>query len=159
MKKLLFILLAVALGGPAWAGPIEDADAAYQRGDYLTELRIIRPLAAKGEAWAQVSLAFKYLEGQGVAQNYSEAAKWLTLAAQQGYAPAQFNLGAMYANGNGVPEDIIRAHMWLNLAAVKGEALTVKYRDIVAKRMTSQQITDAQKLARDCLARNFKGCD
>jgi hypothetical protein len=37
--------------------------------------------------------------------------------------------------------------------------MAVKNRDLVAKRMTPQQIADAQKLARDCLARNFKGCD
>jgi hypothetical protein len=39
------------------------------------------------------------------------------------------------------------------------EGQGVVHRDIVAKRMTPQQIADAQKLARDCLARNFKGCD
>ena len=43
-------------------------------------------------------------------------------------------------------------------AAVKGDASAVKSRDIIAKRLTPQQIAEAQKLARECQARNFKGC-
>jgi len=42
---------------------------------------------------------------------------------------------------------------------MKGNATAVRNRDIAAKLMTPQQIADAQKLARDCLARNFKGCE
>ena len=49
--------------------------------------------------------------------------------------------------------------MWWNLAAVKGDSEAVECRDIVAKQMTSQQITEAQRHARECQARNFKNCD
>ena len=49
--------------------------------------------------------------------------------------------------------------MWWNLAAVKGYSNAVKNRDIVAKLMTQQQVAEAQKLARECQARNFKNCD
>ena len=49
--------------------------------------------------------------------------------------------------------------MWFNLAAVTGSTNAVKNRDIVAKQMTSQQVAEAQKLARECQARNFKNCD
>ena len=52
-----------------------------------------------------------------------------------------------------------RAHMWWTLTTVKGESEAVKYRDIVAKRMTTEQETELQKLARRCQARNFKNCD
>jgi TPR repeat protein len=65
----------------------------------------------------------------------------------------------MYNNGQGVLQDYTKAHALFNLAAIKGSANAAKNRDIVAKLMTPQQIADAQKLARDCLARNFKGCD
>ena len=40
LLKLLLILLACA-SGPAVAGPREDADAAYTRGDYATALRLL----------------------------------------------------------------------------------------------------------------------
>ncbi|MSQ59520.1 MAG: sel1 repeat family protein [Betaproteobacteria bacterium] len=84
--------------------------------------------------------------------------KWFRLAAAQGHANAQSNLGAMYDKGRGVPMDDVRAHMWFNLAAVKGDANAVQNRDIMAKRMNTQQIAEAQKLARECQARDFTGC-
>ena len=61
-------------------------------------------------------------------------------------------------HGQGVPMDDVRAHMWFNLAAVKGDADSVKGRGIIAHRLTPQQMSEAQKLARECQARNFKGC-
>ena len=83
---------------------------------------------------------------------------WRPMAAQ-GNAAAQHNLGLMYDNGRGVPQDYIRAHLWWNLAATKGDPDSVKNRDVAAGRMTPQQIAEAQKLARECLARNYKNCD
>ena len=65
----------------------------------------------------------------------------------------------MYDLGQGVVQDYVRAHMWLNLAAVKGDADAVKNRDIVAAKMTTQQIAAAQKLAGECQARDYKNCD
>ena len=61
-------------------------------------------------------------------------------------------------HGQGVPMDDVLAHMWFNLAAVKGDADAVKNRDIAAKRLTPQQMAEALKLARECQARDFKGC-
>lgn len=164
MKKFLIplsllLLLATVLATSAWAGPLEDSLAADAKGDYATELKIIRPLAVQGVYWAQYNLGIMYDQGQGVAQNYAEAVKWYRLAAAQGHASAQFNLGVSYDNGQGVVQDYIRAHMWFNLAAVSGGKEAVKARDIVASKMTSQQIGEAQKRARECQARQFKNCD
>ena len=33
-----------------------------------------------------------------------------------------------------------------------------KNRDIIAKQMTPSQIAEAQKLARECVAKDYKGC-
>ncbi len=65
----------------------------------------------------------------------------------------------MYAKGQGVAQDYIRAQMWLNLGAALGAANSVKHRDLVASKMTSQQIAQAQQLASDCKQKNFKGCE
>ena len=72
---------------------------------------------------------------------------------------AQSNLGLMYAQGQGVPMDTVRAHMWFNLAAAMGNADALKNRDIAARKMTPDQMAEAQKMARECQARKFKGCD
>ena len=42
-----------------------------------------------------------YDDGQGVAQNYAEAARWYRKAADQGNASAQLNLGVSYYDGQG----------------------------------------------------------
>ncbi len=158
MKKL-FLTLLIAIAGVAFADDFLDGVAAYGKGNYVQALAKFRLAAAQGRAGAQVILGFMYSKGRGVAQDYAEAVRWYRLAAAQGLASAQFGLGAMYGNGQGVAQDYVRAHLWSNLAAAQGRADAVKNRDIVAKRMTSQQIAEAQKLARECQARNFKNCD
>ena len=100
-----------------------------------------------------------YNKGQGVAQDYAEALRWFKLAATQGNEIAQFNLGAMYANGEGVAQNHVLAHMWFNLASIKGGADGAKSRNLIALKMTPQQIAEAQKLAHECQSRNFKNCD
>lgn len=55
-------------------------------------------------------------------------------------------------------QDDVYAHMWWNLAAANGEVAAQKTRDIVAKSMTSSQLAEAQKLARECVAKDYKGC-
>jgi len=99
-----------------------------------------------------------YDNGKGVPQDYKTAVKWYRLAAEQGDTLAQYNLGLMYGNGQGVIQDYIRAHMWWNIAAKSGHKNASKNRDIIAKRMNSNQIEKAQKLARECARKKYKGC-
>lgn len=53
-------------------------------------------------------------------KNYTEAAKWFRLAAEQGYAKAQSNIGVMYYTGQGVPKNYSEAVKWFRLAAGQG---------------------------------------
>jgi len=97
--------------------------------------------------------------GKGVPQDYKTAVKWYSLAAKQGDANAQTNLGVMFYKGEGVIQDIVYAHMWLNIAASSGNTIPAsKNRDIVAKQMTPSQLETAQKLARECVRKKYKGC-
>ena len=116
------VAILMLLPGLAVAGPLEDADAAYKRGDFAEALRLLRPLAEQGVATAQDNLGLLYAQGKGVPQDYSEAAKWFRLAAEQGNAQAQFNLGLKYDNGQGVPQDYAEAAKWFRLAAEQGLA-------------------------------------
>jgi TPR repeat protein len=99
-----------------------------------------------------------YDKGKGVSQNYNTAVKWYTLAAEQGNPAAQFNLGVMYDKGEGVIQYYVRAHMWGNLGASNGNENGAKLRDLVAKKMTPADIYKAQRLARECVKKNYKGC-
>ena len=131
---------------------------AYERGDYTTACKEFAALAGQGYQDAQYNLGLMYHNGQGFKQDYKQAIKWFTRAAEQGFAEAQYNLAAMYHNGQGVPQDNVYAHMWFNLAAANGNEPASKNRDIVAKRMTTADISKAQSLARECLKKNYKGC-
>ena len=75
--------------------------------------------------------------------------KWYRLAADQGHAKAQNNLGSIYVEGKGVPQDYVLAHMWFNLSAAQGDEKAVEHRDIVAGKMTPDQLAEAQRLARE----------
>jgi uncharacterized protein len=99
------------------ADQIEEADTAYRKGDYATALRLIRPLAEHGNAVSQTFLGAMYSNGDGVAQNSAEAAKWYRLAADRGNASAQYFLGIMSSNGKGVSRNDTEAVRWFRLAA------------------------------------------
>ena len=127
--------------------------------DYEKGVRFYKLAAHGGNEIAQHDLGVLYSNGEGVLQDFSEAVKWYKLAAAHGFAPSQNNLGNMYFNGRGVAQDYVKAHMWLNLSASTGfNSDWVNNRNEVAKKMTARQIAEAQKLARECLARKYKGC-
>jgi len=155
IRLLAGLVLAVVMLGGAIAGPLEDGEAAYQRGDYATALTLLRPLAEQGNDAAQYDLGYMYASGQGVPKDFAEAAKWERLAAQQGERDAQNILGAMYSTGHGVPQDFVLAHMWFNLAAAQGDTgddtghLAALERDAVSQKMTPEQIAEAQRMARE----------
>jgi TPR repeat protein len=81
----------------------------------------IRTRAEQGDAAAQFNLGVMYAKGQGVAQDYAEAATWYRKAAEQGYAPAQCKLGTMYSQGHGVTQDYAEAMKWYRKAAEQGQ--------------------------------------
>ncbi len=45
--------------------------------------------------------------------------------------------------------DYVLAYMWANLAAAQGQELAVQLRDVLVEEMTSNQIAEAQRLARE----------
>ncbi len=157
IRQFIFALLIVS--SSVWADPYEDGYAAYERNDYPQALKLFRLSAAQGDAAAMYNLGILYSKEEGVVKDYAEAVKWFRLSAAQGFAMSQHQLGVMYASGKGVAKDYVRAHSWLNLSAAQGLRHSLKYRDFIANKMTPQQLSEAQKLARDCQARNLKGCN
>ena len=76
----------------AFAGPLEDGMAAYNRGDYMPAVRLFRPLAQNGNSKAQSVLGLMYRKGQGVARNSVHAFIWFSRAAANGDARAKVEL-------------------------------------------------------------------
>ena len=131
-----------------WGVPQDDKEAVYW----------YKLAAEQGDAKAQYNLGVMYDVGEGVPQDDKEAVRWYTLAAEQEHAKAQYNLGVMYALGEGVIKDYVYAHMWGNIASMNGNDKGETLRGYVAEKMTSSQIDKAQRLARECIKKNYKGC-
>jgi TPR repeat protein len=155
---LLFCFVTVAhqAAVPIACAGFTEASSAYERGDYVTAFKEMKPLAEQGNPVAQLNLGTMYNLGKGVPQDYTEAVNWYRKAAEQGNLDAQYNLGLMCVKGEGVKQDYVQAYMWFTLAASKGDVDAQRNRDSIAARMTSSQIAEAQRLAREW---NAKGKD
>ncbi|MFM9899165.1 tetratricopeptide repeat protein [Sphingorhabdus sp.] len=140
-----------------------NVGAMYMKGQGVSQsdyeaVKWYRLSASQGYAQAQHNLGGAYRDGKGVLQDYREALKWFRMAASQGNADGQAGLGSMYGLGHGVIQDNVYAHMWSNIAAANGSDVGAKNRDFAARKMTNGQIAQAQELARQCVAKNYKGC-
>lgn len=208
LSSLLFgAWLAAVITVPVVNAGIEEAADAFDKGDYATTIRELKPLAILGNATAQAYLGAMYDEGLGITQDYQQAVKWYRMAADQGIPvvryrvgrPAMidvmFRLGTMYDEGLGTEQDYWQAVKWLRLAAeyrhfeaqnylgvmyVKGrgviqdhkmaymyfhlcylnrdniapkrEDVALRNRDLIAKKMTSEQIEEAERMASKWMA-------
>ncbi|MGQ0742039.1 MAG: hypothetical protein ACT4OG_07060 [Alphaproteobacteria bacterium] len=72
-------------------------------------------------------------------------------AARSGRIDALYNLGLAYSTGQGVRVDYVAAHKWFNLAAQRGFDAAKSWRAQLAREMTTSQIAEAQRLAREWL--------
>ncbi len=117
----------------------------------VTDFYALKAKAEQGDAKAQNNLGTMYEAGTGVQRDNDEAVKWYTKSAEQGNALAQSNLGAMYANGKGVPQDYKLAYKlaygWFSLSAAQGNDIGTVYRDMIAKKLSPRELSEAQTLA------------
>ncbi len=147
-----------------------DADAQYHLGwmyfvgdgviqDSAEAARWYRLAADQGHATAQHNLGMMYVTGFFGILDGAEAARWYRLAADQGNAFAQYHLGVMYRDGTGVPGDFVTAHMWLNIAAENGDEYAADLRDDLEQQMTPEDISEATRRAKLCMASSYADCD
>ncbi|HEU0061069.1 MAG TPA: hypothetical protein VFR19_14415 [Hyphomicrobiaceae bacterium] len=68
---------------------------------------------------------------------------------------ALLELGLLYCAGrDDVGIDLVSAHKWFNLAAMRGNAEAKRYRMEIAREMSKREIAEAQRRAREWLARH-----
>lgn len=90
-----------------------------QTADRAVDLNDAKRRAQAGEPEGQYLLGRAYARGQGVAEDYREAARWYELAARQDHAAAQTALGELYEAGQGVTQDDSAAAEWYRRAATR----------------------------------------
>ena len=114
------------------------------------------PLAEHGHPAAQYNIGVMHEWGNGVPQDNANALKWYKRSAERSHKDAQNNLGAFYSNGEGTEQDFVEALKWFIISAENGSEGGQKNISIVEKRMSYEQISQAQKLANDWMKENRK---
>ena len=176
----IYLTLALSLGtvSAAWSADFQKGLAAYNSGDYATALHEWTPLAERGNADAANHIGQIYRNGQGVLRDHKTAVKWYRLAAEEGHAFGAINLAFAYFSAKGVEENWVSGYVWTLIAldsatkvveSKKNVSLLRKYHAIIdefvprikkeiKKKLTSAQITESEKLARECIRKNYKDC-
>jgi hypothetical protein len=78
--------------------------------------------AGQGYVPAEAALGMMYAIGKGVEQNYPEAAKWWTKAAEAGHLLAATNASMVYQGVPGVKADPAKSKQWAKFVADHSDA-------------------------------------
>jgi TPR repeat protein len=108
LPRLALLISVITVTVPSYAD-LEAGNAAFDRGDYVTALRELEPVAELGNAGAQTKVGYMYQFGKGTRVNLEKALNWNIKAASQDQSSALNNLCIMYYYGNGVRVDRSRA--------------------------------------------------
>ncbi len=98
----------------------EPADPTRAELATAAPVKSLTQLAQAGDVKAARDVGLKYLAGDGVGADESEAARWLMRAAYKGEPTAEYWLATLYARGHGVPADAFQANHWYEAAAKQG---------------------------------------
>ena len=88
LRALVFTTCAFT-PGLAVSASLDSGLRAYDRQDYRTAYRVLKPHAEAGEPEAQLTIGRMFANGDGVLQDYVEAHRWLNLAASGGLRRAR----------------------------------------------------------------------
>lgn len=112
--------------------------------------------ASNNQPIAQGRLARLLDDGGAVPTDPGRALELYRSAADAGDPFSQLQLGLRYASGDGVEQDYVEAHKWVNLSAADGNAEAIKSRALFAKLMTPEQVSAAQRAARDWTTKHLE---
>lgn len=137
---------------------------AYDRQDYVTALKWLRPLAEEGDNEALYMMGTMYQNGEGVLKDSAVAFDWFVLArrwalvdAKKGNLADQLRLATMFERGQGGAIDLVSAHAWFNIAASSRAEVTTSAADkevrsnefdIIVGNLYRRQTVDLEKEAR-----------
>jgi TPR repeat protein len=115
--------------------------------DLAAAAKWLQRAADGGSRAAQHDLSVMYAHGEGLQPDPTEGARWCRIAAERGDRRSQFRMSHLYLHGQGVDQDAVEALYWAELAARQGHKGALAKRDVLAARMTAQQIADVRHRA------------
>ncbi len=121
MRLFLVTVALTFLASTAAAAGIEDAIAAYERGELAAARSAFTRLARSGVPAAEYNLAVMHLRGEVPHASAREVLRLMTRAANAGFVTALYGLGQLHELGQaGLPVDLPEANRWYLRAAQAG---------------------------------------
>ena len=100
-----------------------------------------RRSAEQGNAEARIELGFISFNN---CDSYAEALNWWRPAAEQGNGFAQYLMARAYHKQWGVGPDLVEEYFWYSLAAKAGFESARIEKNVIAKRLTPEQMAEAE---------------
>lgn len=126
MIRFAFTFVLLVVTRLVFAGPLEEAQQAFDAGRPAEAARKLSSLADAGNPEAQFRLGLMYFTGQGVTENEKRAYELLLKSANQGHIPAMLQLANVLTFGQQIPTLIAdpdtEAAKWYFQAASAGNA-------------------------------------
>lgn len=142
----------------------QQAQALIEQKDYASAVKLLTPLAERGDPAAQAQLGELYQQGHGVPKNTTKAFDLYKRSAEQGHAPAMYALGVMYETGqapapNPITQLLINA--WMGKPRdLEREAQEARNREMEsALQWYTQAADNGHEDAMRALVRLYKGSD
>jgi TPR repeat protein len=120
--------------------------------DKSEAVNLFAQAAAHGHPAAQYFLGMIYERGTGVSRDVGAALNWYRQSATNGYAEAAVVLGNYYSDGLEVKQDSGEAFVWYSVATAQGHRVAEVFRNSARRKLTAQQLVEAERRARAILA-------
>jgi len=114
------LLLPFVIGAAPAPNHSNEAQRAYETGQYDLARQLWTAQAEAGDLTAQLSLGSLYDLGQGIARDPVTAYGWYRRAAAAGSPDAEFNVATMCDTGDGIRRNATEAALWYGRAAAHG---------------------------------------
>jgi len=148
ISTMFLILLTVVSTQPVLAD-VEKGRQLMEQSRFEAAMQAFLPAAQAGNADAEELIGVMYAMGLGVERDDRRAFEWYLRASMKAHPGAQSGIGWYYEVGRGVSKDLVRAYMWYVLSAIGGDPDAAISQEEVIKKMTKQQVKEAQILISD----------
>jgi TPR repeat protein len=152
MRKSLSVFATVLFGlliSQAAFADVEKGRQLMEQSKFAEAMQEFLPAAHAGNADAEELIGVMYAMGLGVKKDDRRAFEWYLRASMKAHPGAQSGIGWYYEVGRGVEVDLVRAYMWYVLSAIGGDPDAAIRQEEVSKKMTPEQVKEAQILIAD----------
>lgn len=149
VKRFLSIIVFSSFMVQGVFADVEKGRQLMEQSRFQEAMAEFLPLAQAGNADAEELIGVMYAMGLGVERDDRRAFEWYLRASMKAHPGAQSGIAWYYEVGRGVEVDLVRAYMWYVLSAIGGDPDAAISQEEVIKKMTKEQVREAQILIED----------